>query len=65
MNFLIMKLLNHKAVIVPAQVQLAMRQNLCIPQLPMLKCYNSTAPNWYQTLPEWHYPMFARKPRQL
>jgi hypothetical protein len=27
-------------------------QNLCIPNLPMSKCYNSTAPNWYQTFPE-------------
>jgi hypothetical protein len=27
-----------------------MRQNLCTPHLPILKCYNSTAPNWYQTL---------------
>jgi hypothetical protein len=34
MNFLIMKL--HKANIVPACVQLAMRQNLCILHLPML-----------------------------
>jgi hypothetical protein len=28
-------------------------------------CYNSTAPNWYQTLLEWHYHTSARKPRQL
>jgi hypothetical protein len=63
MSFLIMKL--HKAIIVPASVQLVMRQHLCIPHLPMLKCYNSTALNWYQTLSEWHYQMSARKPRQL
>jgi hypothetical protein len=34
-------------------------------ELPMLKSYNSTAPNWYQTISEWHYHISARKPRQL
>jgi hypothetical protein len=29
--------------------------NFCFPHLLMLKCYNSTALNWYQTLSEWHY----------
>jgi hypothetical protein len=47
MNFLIMKL--HTANIVPARVQLAMRQNFCFPHLLMLRRYNSTTPNWCQT----------------
>jgi hypothetical protein len=34
-----------KKIMVPASVQLALEQNLCIPHLPMLECYNSTAPN--------------------
>jgi hypothetical protein len=46
-------------------VQLATRQNFCIQHLPMLKCYNSTALNWYQTLLDWHHHISARKPRQL
>jgi hypothetical protein len=46
-------------------VQLTIRQNFCIPQLQMLKRYNSTAPNWYHTLSEWHYHISARKPRLL
>jgi hypothetical protein len=41
MNVLIMK--PPKAINVPACVQLAARQNLCIPNLPMLKCYNLAA----------------------
>jgi hypothetical protein len=31
----------------------------------MLKCYDSTAPNWHQTISEQHYQISARKPRQL
>jgi hypothetical protein len=50
--FLIMNL--HKAIIVPASVQLVIRQNFCIPHLPKLRCYNSTAPHWYQKLSEWY-----------
>jgi hypothetical protein len=46
-------------------VQLVIRQNFCIPHLPLLKCYNSTALHWYQTVSEWHYHISARKPRQL
>jgi hypothetical protein len=46
-------------------VKLAIRQNFCFLHLPMLKCYNSTAPNWYQPSSEWHYDVSARKPRQL
>jgi hypothetical protein len=30
-------------------VQLAIGHVSCIPHLPVLKCYNSTDPNWYQT----------------
>jgi hypothetical protein len=37
----------------------------CIPHMPMLKCYNSTAPKWYQTLSEWHYQMSARKAKKI
>jgi hypothetical protein len=48
LQLLIMKL--HKAIIVPALVQLALKQNLWILHLPVLKCYKSTAPNWDQTL---------------
>jgi hypothetical protein len=47
MNFLTVE--RNKAIFVPAQVQLAIMQSLCIPHLPMLKCSNSTAFNWYQT----------------
>jgi hypothetical protein len=50
MNFLTMKL--HQAIIVPARVQLGVRQNLSILHLPMLKCYNQKASKWYQTLLE-------------
>jgi hypothetical protein len=53
MTLLIVKLSN--AILVPAGVQLAIRQKFCILLLQMLKCYNSTAPNWYHTLSEWHY----------
>jgi hypothetical protein len=41
------------------------KAEFCILHMPMLKCYNSTAPNWYQTLSEYHYYISARKPRQL
>jgi hypothetical protein len=58
MNVLIMEL--HKASIVPALVQLAMRQNLCTPHLPILKCYNLPGPFWYETLSKGHYQMSAR-----
>jgi hypothetical protein len=67
-NFLIMKS-NYfnlrKAIMVPAGVQLATRQNFCIPHLRLSKCYNSTALNWYQASSEWNYRISARKIRQL